>query len=77
MAGAAQLIEHHCAVVSFELVARGRSSGVLNNFRNLWHTIINARQCIGLVINDDEHLKLVELHHPIRKQILSHRRTSY
>jgi hypothetical protein len=68
MARAAQLVEYHFAVVAFELATRGCPGSVLNDLWNLWHVIINARQGIRLVIDDDKYLKLVKLHHSIRKR---------
>ena len=56
MTGAAQLVEHGLALVPLILAARRRSGGEVNDFWNLRYTIIDARQRIGLVINDDEDL---------------------
>ncbi len=56
MTGAAKLVEHGLALVPLKLAARWRSGGEVNDFWNLRHTIVDARQRIRFVINDDEDL---------------------
>src|SRR5215470_8009398 len=61
VAGAAQLVEHGLAVVPLILSARRSPSGQVDDLRNLRHSLIDARQGVGLVVDDDEDLQCVQL----------------
>ena len=64
MTRAAQLVEYLFAHVAFVLAngrhARRRAQG----FRRLRDALVHARQGIGLIFDDDEHLEQIELDDP-------------
>jgi hypothetical protein len=62
VAGATQLIEDGLAFVPLVTARRRRARRGLHDLRDLRHAFVDARKRIGLVVDDDENLQLVELH---------------
>src|SRR5215469_4519951 len=70
--GAAELIEDRLAVMAFVLAARRGPRGEVHDLRNLGHALIDARERIGLVVDHDQNLQLVEWQYAIGKRDLAH-----
>ncbi len=44
----------------------------VDDFRYLRHTVVDARQGIGFVVDDDQYLQLIELRHIVGRRALGH-----
>jgi hypothetical protein len=65
--GAAQLVEHSLAFVFFVCTAGWRASRKVNDLGNLWHAIVDARQGVSLIVDNNKYFQFVELHYVARQ----------
>lgn len=63
---AAELVEHGLAFVPFILAARRRSGSEMHDLRDLRYTIVDARQGIRLVVDNNEDFQFVKLDNTFR-----------
>jgi hypothetical protein len=62
--GAAQLIEDDLALVPLIATAGRSARDQVSDLRHLRHTVVDARQRVRLVVDENEDLELVETPHP-------------
>ena len=52
--------------------ARRGSCGEMDHLRNLGHALVDARQSVGLIVDDNKNLQVVQTQHVIGKRVLAH-----